>query len=177
MIQEKVIVKSIDGKDNACVRTEKFGELMQYRSEMLVIKGNKVLLALNDTEHNPGKKPYSIPGGGFDGDETPIETAVRETREEVRMVVTNCKTYGHRIEILPEPIQWVKDNIPEEYQWRAYYSHIVVGEFLEYYEGDLEERDSLIDRVNFYPISDVIDMLTPYHQSAIEKYLLWRDGE
>ena len=46
----------------------------------------------DDAPHNPGK--YALFGGGKEGDETPEETLLRETKEELGIIPTNYQLYG-----------------------------------------------------------------------------------
>lgn len=45
-----------------------------------------------DAPHNPGM--YALFGGKKEGDETPEETLIRETKEELDIVPTNYELYG-----------------------------------------------------------------------------------
>lgn len=165
--------KSKDGLYNAIVRLKETGShlLFRGRSEMLVIRNHKeVFLAKNNDE----KYPYRLPGGSWDENEDHMYAAIRETREEARMESTNVMYGGSYAYTLPVPKGWVAKNIPEEYQWRGYYTEVFVADYNGSYNGrvDKEDRDeNMIKTGKFYPIDQVLDKLNPVQQQAIKKYL------
>ena len=61
------------------------GVRTRLRSEVLIIKDNKILLS------NEFDDMLSIPGGGIEKNETPVFAAKREAQEEVRINVKNIE--------------------------------------------------------------------------------------
>lgn len=172
-VVEKFGYKSKDGLYNAIVRLKETGShlLFRGRSEMLVIKDHKeVFLAKNDDE----KYPYRLPGGSWDENEDHMYAAIRETREEARIDSTNVMYGGSYAYSLPVPKKWVTKNIPEEYQWRGYYTEVFVADYAGSYNGKVDKEDqdkNMIKTGKFYPIDQVMDKLNPVQQQAIKKYL------
>ena len=61
------------------------GVRTRLRSEVLIIKDNKILLS------NEFDDMLSTPGGGIEKNETPAFAAKREAQEEVRINIKNIK--------------------------------------------------------------------------------------
>ena len=74
---------------------------------VLVFNKNRQLLILKPNY----KEGWSILGGGVDIDETPIEAAIRETREEINLDLENmplvCVEYTQKKGIKPETLQFI----------------------------------------------------------------------
>lgn len=140
------------------------------RSELLVIKNDEVYLSKS-------KKGlcgnYSIPGGGWDLNESHDKSAIREAEEEARLKTKNVKYADRYLSLYDEPHDWIKREIPEAYQWRGYYTEVYVGEYTGKYSGKIEDadKDDIIKTGKFYKIKDVFDELHPIHQNAILNYL------
>lgn len=140
------------------------------RSELLVIKNDEVYLSKS-------KKGlcgnYSIPGGGWDLNESHDKSAIREAEEEARLKTKNVKYADRYLSLYDEPHDWIKREIPEAYQWRGYYTEVYVGEYASKYPGKIEDvdKDDIIKTGKFYKIKDVFDELHPIHQNAILNYL------
>ena len=140
------------------------------RSELLVIKGDEVYLSKS-------KKglcgDYSVPGGGWDPNEPHDKSAIREAEEEARLKTKNVKYADRYLSLYDEPHDWIKREIPEEYQWRGYYTEVYVGEYAGKYSGKIEDedKDDIIKTGKFYKIKEVFDELHPIHQNAILNYL------
>jgi len=60
------------------------------RAEMYVVDGDSIWVGVKDND-KVLKNSYTIPGGGVDDGETPINGAIRETLEEVAIRVKNIK--------------------------------------------------------------------------------------
>ena len=146
------------------------------RSELLVIKGDEVYLSKS-------KKglcgDYSIPGGGWDPNESHDKSAIREAEEEARLKTKNVVYADKYLSLYDEPHDWVKKEIPEEYQWRGYYTEVYVGEYDGRYSGKIEDedKDDIIKTGKFYKIKEVFDELHPIHQNAIFNYLALSKNE
>ena len=140
------------------------------RSELLVIKGDEVYLS----KSKPGLcGGYSLPGGGWDPNEPHDKSAIREAEEEARLKTKNVVYADRYLSLYDEPHDWIKREIPEEYQWRGYYTEVYVGEYAGKYSGKIEDedKDDIIKTGRFYKIKEVFDELHPIHQNAILNYL------
>lgn len=140
------------------------------RSELLVIKGDEVYISKS-------KKglcgDYSVPGGGWNPNEPHDKSAIREAEEEARLKTKNVKYADRYLSLYDEPHDWIKREIPEEYQWRGYYTEVYVGEYAGKYSGKIEDedKDDIIKTGKFYKIKEVFGELHPIHQNAILNYL------
>lgn len=146
------------------------------RSELLVIKGDEVYLS----KSKKGLcEDYSIPGGGWDPSEPHDKSAIREAEEEARLKTKNVKYADRYLSLYDEPHDWVKREIPEEFQWRGYYTEVYVGEYAGKYSGKIEDedKDDIIKTGKFYKIKEVFDELHPIHQNAILNYLALSKNE
>lgn len=57
---------------------------------------------------------WSLIGGGIEGDETPLETVIRETNEELNLALENPKKIGHlEIDNTHQYIFYLKINLEE----------------------------------------------------------------
>ena len=160
---------TIDGTYNALVDINGYIRA-RGRSEMLIIKGDKVYLS--KSKHGLSEK-YGIPGGGWDPNEDHAITAARESEEESRIKTKNVEYASSYLLIYDDIPGWVKKKVPEEYQWKAYYTEVYVGEYNGKYTGkiDDEDKDDIIKTGKFYNIKDIFDDLYPIHQAAIMNYL------
>lgn len=140
------------------------------RSELLVIKNDEVYLSKSKRGLCGD---YSIPGGGWDLNESHDKSAIREAEEEARLKTKNVKYADRYLSLYDEPHDWIKREIPEEYQWRGYYTEVYVGEYAGKYSGKIRDvdKDDIIKTGKFYKIKDVFDELHPIHQNAILNYL------
>ena len=68
------------------------GKKSRLRAGMIIVKdGHQILLG----EEADEKGVFSLPGGGLEEGENPVEAAVRECQEEVYVNVKNARETGH----------------------------------------------------------------------------------
>lgn len=151
---------------------------MRGRSELLVIKDAKEIY-LSKEKHGlcceglDNGFTYDITGGGWIPGESHLFSAVREAKEEARLLSRNI-VYGGCYNVLyPEPKEWIKKKISKHHWWYGYFTEVFVGSYNGKYNGFIheEDKDSIIKTGKFYPIDQVIDLLNPIHQQAIRNYL------
>ncbi|MDF2577890.1 MAG: MutT/nudix family protein [Chlamydiales bacterium] len=82
----------------------------------LIFKDDQILLGLRKGKHNPGY--WCFPGGHLEFGETPEECAIRETKEETGLLLS---------EVSRGP--WVNEYVPEQNY------HYIVIFMMAYYEG------------------------------------------
>ena len=155
-ITYKDFVKSDDGATNCIIRLRGYNELWRARSSMIILHKEEDkwygLFNLSDTGD-------SVPGGGWDCGELPVETAIREAREEVRVNVADVSYEGTLLEIHDTVHGWVKEHVPDkEKWWYNYYTRIFVGQYRSEYTGKINPRDldPIINRVKWYPIEKAV---------------------
>ena len=166
------IIKSwgiVDDKGlyNKCLKVIGFDKPLRGRSEMLIIHGDKLFLALDNNGN------YKIPGGGWEQNENHMDTAIRETREEVRINVKNIRPASAYITYSNKPTKWVMETIPEKDWWYGCYTEVYIGEYDSKYMGKIDDydKDSMINVGKFYKISDIYDNLLAIHKNAITDYI------
>lgn len=155
------------GLYNKCLKVSGFDKPLRGRSEMLIIHGDKLFLALDKNGN------YKIPGGGWEQNENHMDSAIRETREEVRINVKNIRPASAYITYANKPAKWVTDTIAEKDWWYGSYTEVYIGEYDSKYMGKIDEydKDNMINIGKFYKISDVYDNLLDIHKNAISEYI------
>lgn len=155
-ILDRWYIQSTDGAINCCLKIRGYEKPMRGRSTMLILKrqldGWCVLL-------DDQKQRYSAPGGGWNEHETPVEAAIREAREEVRVNVTDVQYGGVLIEYYDYVQDWVKQHVPqEEWRWYGYYSRIYVGMYQSQYTGKIDDidKDPKINTSKWYKVQDLV---------------------
>lgn len=150
-----------DGIYNSYVMIEGYNKPLRGRSEILVVKDNKVFLSLKNDS-------YKIPGGTWDENEDHMQSAVRECNEEALMNVKNTRYVGSYVE-LSEPKNWMKDKIPKDQWWYGYYIDVYIGEYSGKYIGHVNQhdKDSIGQIGKFYDISKYWDQLKDIHKEAL----------
>ena len=154
---------------NACVKVEGYDKPFRGRSEILIIKGDKVFISFRKL--SPRGK-YDLPGGGWDPNENHMDSAIREAKEEVRMNVTDVKPAGAYVEYSDVPARWVMANIPKKDWWYGYYTEVYIGNYSSKYDGFINEhdKDQMINTGKWYKIKDIYKKLLPVHQKAIDEF-------
>lgn len=154
---------SNNGIANSYAKIKGYDKPMRGRSEMLVIKGDSVLLAFNPDG------TYKIPGGGWDDNESYKDAAIRETQEEVRISVKNVRHCGQYIKNYGPVKEWVKKYVSKKDWWYGDYTELFIGEYDGKYTGhiDEEDKDPMINKCKFYKISEIINKLKPEHRQAL----------
>jgi 8-oxo-dGTP diphosphatase len=65
-------------------------------AKVAILRGNDVLVIRRDDKPDiPWPNCWDFPGGGRENDETPFETALRETREEVGLTLSEHRVFYH----------------------------------------------------------------------------------
>ena len=65
-------------------------------AKVAILRGNDVLVIRRDDKPNiPWPDCWDFPGGSRENDETPFETAQRETREEVGLTLSEHRVFYH----------------------------------------------------------------------------------
>lgn len=151
-----------DGIYNSMVLLKEYDKPLRARSEMLIIKGRSLFMELNNDK-------YRLPGGTWDENEDPEHSAVRETKEEVRINVKNVKYCGCYAEI-GDVSSWMYEKIRKENWWYGKYSEVFVGEYDGKYRGYIaeEDKDNMYKKGKFYPINIIYERLKPIHKKAID---------
>ena len=160
-----------DNEWNSIVKVKGIDKPLRGRSEILIIKDDKVFLCF-DRPTSIDKK-YRLPGGGWNKDEDHMKSAIREAEEEAKIKTKNIMYYDTYIDVYDTPKRWVEERIPEKYWWYGYYTDVYVGEYDGKYTGyvNIQDRDSdMVKDGDFYDIKEVWDILNDFHKEAIEKY-------
>lgn len=147
----------VDGAINAIIMFN--GKKTRLRAGMLVVKdGDKILLGEEEAE--PGV--FSIPGGSFEKGETPIDAAVRETKEEVGILVDNAReTNRDYCSCHTQPKKWVVDNVARNKWWYNYYTCLVIAEYKGKFNGhvaDIDKDTAMKKSSKWYKIADVVNL-------------------
>ena len=158
--------KSSNNIYNVNVKIKGFDKWLRGRSELLIIKDNKIYLKKDS------KKGYSIPGGGWDENEDHNLSAIRETNEEAKIKVKNVNYVSSYVAYFP-PKDWVKERISEENWWYGEYIELYIGEYDGEFKGKIEDVDKsdYMASGKFYDIKSVYKDLIPQHQKAIDNIM------
>lgn len=151
----------INPKDNCCNAVINFEEKRsRLRAGILIIKDDEILLG--EELDQPGE--FSLPGGGIEKDETPVDAAKREAQEEVFINVKNARdTEYDYCETHTEVSKWVKKNVPEKKWWYNYYTCLIIADYDGDYFGNVDKVDldkSMKATSRWYKIKDVINKPT-----------------
>lgn len=138
--------------------------IFRTRSEILIFNGCRVYLGLKNGS-------FKIPGGGWEKNEDPVKSAVREAQEEARLNVKNPKyilSYYH----YESPGEWAQKIFEKDQLWDGKFTRLYIGEYESLYKGPIakQDRDDLVIFGEFHPIDDVYDILPSAHQRAISYY-------
>lgn len=155
-----------DGIPNSYCELE--GEKYRVRSEVLILKGDKVYLKKSNVK-NQYDRYYKIPGGSVEPDYGVIETSIKEAQEESRINIKNCKELGfitQRYKTIPEwhkRLLWTKG-----LKYVGCMTYICVAEYQNKYTGYIKPEDQEEEMLhgNWYSINE----LTKEHREAIRKY-------
>ena len=146
----------------------------RLRSELLVIKDNKIFLQLRDKPDQYNRR-YKIPGGGTEPGVSLIDQAKKECEEEARIKTKNVVDTGivfttNYGENYPE---WqVKDLHPRGLKYEGVITHVLVGWYDGKYTGHVHEKDKdekMIRDGKFYDISNIKYLLSKTHIDALKR--------
>ncbi len=160
-------------KDSTCNATIIFnGKKSRLRAGIIILNDNEILLGEEADE--PGV--FSLPGGGLEENETPLQAAIREAQEEVYINVKEAvDTKFDYCECHNEVKDWVKENVPEEEWWYNYYTCLIIAKYDGKYTGDVDKVDqdkSMKSTAKWYKINEVINdpSFKTQWKKAIEAY-------
>lgn len=134
---------------------ERLKEIVAYhRTENLVERSaggvlfrdfdGETMVCLIQVPTRGGNPSWRLPKGSIEGDETPEETAVRETREE-----TGCT--GRVISSLSEIEYWYTRRGPDPGD-KVRIRKIVSFFLMQYTSGDIADHDHEVEEVRWYPL-------------------------
>ena len=137
-------------------------KLYRGRVETLIVdEDNNVYLNM----YNNGT--YRIPGGSFEKGVFNINQAETEALEEAKIKCKNVHYTGiHYIKNYDKQFK----QEPDKVHWCGTYNEVYLGEFDNYYNGSIKQKDSDIDMATngkFYPINEVWDKLSKPHKEAL----------
>lgn len=137
----------------------------RIRCEMIVINDKGEVLVDRGRSFRRAELSYDFPGGGLEKGETVLESAIRETEEEARVIVQNPLDTG---------IYYAYE-VPEDskinYGFWGVANFICVGNYSKKYTGYIkkDDRDSFVTRMEWIKPEDLKD-LTPAHKKAIDVF-------
>lgn len=164
--ESKRYVRSNDGTTSTLVTTKKKNYIMRARSEVLILKDDKIFI---NFKKDGG---YSFPGGGWNEGENPIDAAIREAQEEVRIIVKDLKPCGIQTGKYKTIKDWVKKKYKKSDWWEGYYCTTFIGQFDGTYTGYIkpEDEDDMLKTGAFRDIKEIYPMLSEYHKNIILEY-------
>ena len=176
-IMDKWFVTSPDGAINCCLKIRGYDKPMRGRSSMLILRRSVINWQVFLKKDDEKGHEYHAPGGGWNPNETPMEAAIRESREEARINVSDVSYGGTLIEYHTKVADWVKQNIQEDEWWYGYYTRIFVGIYQSTYSGNIDEidKDPEILSGEWYNVDDVISKINPEYANAISHYIDKKD--
>lgn len=191
---DKEIGKIIPSEPTPIVKIEgeADGHWLRARSELLILRGDKVFLCIGESEicdrdrkKYGSKLKYTVPGGQWskrDGRHERFKTAIREAHEEAKKRVKHVRYANNYIiwssrERKNHPCKSSEGKAREKYRWYGYYTEVYVGEYNGRYDGFIPpfDRDSKFEKGDFYKVDEVINDLRPEHRSAIKMYIEYRN--
>lgn len=167
-IEKIMFVKGKSGLNNAVLKLKGETNYSRGRSELLIVRGDKVFLRLK----KEGK--YNIPGGGWEPEEPHSIAAIREAAEEARILTYEPKYISTYIQSMPKPHDWVLKEVPQKYVWYSYYNELYLAEYKGSYKGHIDKMDqdnNMYKKGKFYPIESVLPILKKPHQDALIEYM------
>lgn len=145
-----------DGAVNATIKFN--GKKARLRAGIIILNNacDKILLA-KETNNE-----FSLPGGGLEIDETPLEAGMREAQEEVHMDTKNLIDTGlDYCELHTDYVPWVKEHVADEKErWIHYYTCLIIGKYDGKFTGevaDIDEDPKVLSSSKWYKIDDVIN--------------------
>lgn len=160
-----------NNKWNSIIYDKEKNIVLRGRVETLVIKYNKfVYLKFLPKPLQTNDFIYLIPGGSFEKDNSNIQQAINECREEAYFDIENVRYTGiHYIENRVPPKRAIINN---EVNWNALYNEVYVADYKEEYTEDINsfDKDSTIASGKFYNLYRVYKYLKPEHKKAIDMF-------
>lgn len=164
--ESKRYVKSNDGVTSTLVTTKKQKYVMRARSEVLILKDDKIFINFKKNGE------YSFPGGGWNEGEKPIDAAIREAKEEVRIIAKDLKLCDIKTGKYDTIADWVKKKYKKPDWWEGYYCATFIGQFDGTYTGYIkpEDEDDMIKTGSFRNIEEIYPILSEYHKNILRNY-------
>jgi 8-oxo-dGTP pyrophosphatase MutT (NUDIX family) len=119
--------------------------LTDFSAGGVVVRGDEVAVIVPKRRGGHGSKVLGLPKGHLDGDETEVEAAVREVREETGLVAEPVAKLGEIRYSYERRGQWIDKRV-------AFY-------LLEYRSGELS-HDHEVEQVQWMPIQEALEELT-----------------
>lgn len=172
-------ITSDDGVENCCVKVKGYDKPMRGRASMVPLRYNN---GIWEAFFKKEKNEFNAPGGGIDKKESPMDAAIRECKEEVRIVVEDPLFVGMLIEYNKTPKQWVKDHVenPDDW-WYGYYTYIHAGIYSKKYSGNIAPRDQDPEMMKgkWYNVEDLFNDkdFTKEYETAIKKYIKYQESK
>ena len=117
----------------------------------IIIKDGKILLVKENKGH------WGLPKGHMEGNETEIETAIREVKEETNLDVTLNENKRYEI-------SYIIDNTIDKN---------VVYFMAKTIDGELERQESEINKAEWIPINKAVETITYENaKTMLEKILI-----
>lgn len=126
---------------------------------VMLLKNNKVLLGhrlptIKDTGGIYEPDSWTFPGGKQEYEETVIETAIRETKEETNLDISDIHVY----------------TATDEFQSDRHY--VTIGVISSSYEGELKAMEpNKIDRWSWFDLDNLPDNIYTPSKNMIDEYL------
>lgn len=159
-----------EGLYNSLVKVKSIDKPLRGRSEMIIFSSDKKKIFVNFKKDGT----YTLPGGGWDEGEDPMFAAIREAREETRIIVKDVQYGGNYINLFKKYPDWmIEKKVDIDKRWIGKFSEVYVGTYEKPYTGEIDDidQDDIIDKGKFYNWDSIIDKLNPVHQQAIRLYL------
>tara|TARA_B100000700_G_scaffold331809_1_gene469365 strand:- start:51922 stop:52422 length:501 start_codon:yes stop_codon:yes gene_type:complete len=144
----------------------------EYRPNVAVIIMNSEgkLLWCRRKDH----QGWQFPQGGIDKHESPLQAAIRETREEVGLAIDD-------LNYIYESKEWVKYKVPESRRKKYFINRSFVGQKQKWFLAYLNAKESSINLNNskviefdkwqwvsyWYPTREIIDFKKPIYRKML----------
>lgn len=159
-----------DGIFNSIVTVDGSTKRLRGRGEMIILSQDrkKILLPIKNGV-------VKLPSGSFEKNERHMDTAIRETKEEIRVKVKDVFDPDINYVVLEPVHDWVREKIPEDKWWDGHYTEVFVGTYDGPFKGKVDEHDadpSQLKGTKWYDLDDTtLNSLRQEHRDAIEMYI------
>lgn len=168
-------VKDRKGIPNAVTLSKEIMAIARCRVSVIVVYKGKFFAQMT-----PGVCSYDFrfPGGSIDPGESPEEAAIREVKEEARLIIPSATPFSMELIVYDSPKDWVRDVLDPKFWWCAEDTIIFVAEWLgDKYHGSVNEydRDDLVKYGKWHSIyTHAAKLPTPY-RLALNSWLQAED--
>lgn len=162
-------VNDHDGIENAVMDIN--GKQYRVRSEVLILDNSNRVYVVNCNKMNQYDRMYKIPGGSITSDNSIINTAINESKEECRFLIkdvmyTNIK-YINEYKYIPE---WHKRILwPIGLKYSGSITFVCVARLCGHYDGYIKIND--MEEEMLKGVFTNYSGLTKLHREAINRYL------